>query len=221
MSNRVLLPLALLASLLAGCSLLPPTVRRSLVEPYKPINVYLRQAVLPQNIRRVAVLPIPQSRDNTAQAEAVELLQPLLIDELNKRKTVEVIALTTAQVQELTGKASWTPEENLPHDFFERLRDKVGCDAVLFASLTTFESYPPLRTGWKARLIDCAQHQTWWAVDEVFDAGMESVAAAAEAYARTGLSMPNPLLTDAGILHSPRRFGQYTANAVAGTLPER
>jgi hypothetical protein len=71
------------------------------------------------------------------------------------------------------------------------------------------------------RLVDCLEHQTWWAVDEVFDGGVESVAAAAESYARAGLSLPNPLLADTGVLHSPLRFGQYTASAVANTLPGR
>ena len=109
----------------------------------------------------------------------------------------------------------------MPNDFFERLSQSTGCDAVLFASLTVFEPYPPLRTGWKLRLVDCRQHLTWWAADETFDAGANSVAAAAEAYGRADLNPANPMLTDTGVLHSPSRFGQYTANALACTLPGR
>jgi hypothetical protein len=45
--------------------------------------------------------------------------------------------------------------------------------------------------------------------------------AAAESYARANLNLPDPLLSDTSILNSPRRFGQYTACAVAGTLPRR
>ena len=110
---------------------------------------------------------------------------------------------------------------DLPHDLFDRLRQATGCDAVLFASLTSFQAYPPLRMGWKLRLVDCHQNQTWWAVDEVFDAGSDSVAAAAEAYARASLNPPTALPGGSGVLYSPRRFGQYTAYAVVNTLPER
>lgn len=208
-------------ALLAGCSLLPPKARRALAAPYKPSNIYLRQAPLPEGLRRVAVLPVPASRDDTSQAAGVELLQPLFLDALNKRHAFELLALSPAQVREVTGSDTWAAEDSLPHDFFERLTRATGCDGVIFVSVTAFQAYPPLRTGWKTRLVDCARHQTWWAVDEVFDAGAESVAAAADAYARVDLNLPNALLADTGVLHSPRRFGQYTAHAVAGTLPGR
>jgi hypothetical protein len=189
--------------------------------PYKPINVAIRQPMLPQTIRRVAVLPLPQSREDANQAAGASLLQPVLVAELAKRNLFEVISVAPEALRGLTAGNGWTVDAPLPPDFFERLRQVTDCDAIVFASLTVFRPYPPLQTGWKVRLVDCYEHQTWWAVDEVFDAGVESVAAAAESYAREGLSLPNPLLADTGVLHSPLRFGQYAANAVAQTLPAR
>ena len=221
MFARIFWQAALVIPLVTGCCLLPPTARRALATPYKPTNVYLREPLLPLSIRRVALLPIPESRDDAAQAEGAQDLDALLLEEISKRKVAEIVPLTAAQVRDLTGCQSWAAQDMLPHDFFERLRQGVGCDAVLFVSLTAFEPYPPLRLGWKARLVDCTQYQTWWALDEVFDAGSESVAAAADAYARNQLNLPNPLLSDTGVLESPRRFGQYTAYAVAQTLPCR
>ena len=221
MSIRNLYLAALIPALVAGCSVLPASTRRSLATPYKPANVSVRQATLPQTMRRVAVLPLPQSREDANQAAGANLLQPVFITELIKRNLFEVIPVSPETLRGLTAGNGWAADAPLPADFFERLRQVTDCDAVVFASLTVFRPYPPLQTGWKVRLVDCREHQTWWAVDEVFDGGVESVAAAAESYARAGLSLPNPLLADTGVLHSPLRFGQYTASAVAHTLPGR
>jgi hypothetical protein len=192
-----------------------------MVSPYKPTNVSQPQAGLPESIRRVAVLPIPRSRTDANQASGADSLEPLLISELNKRNTFEVTPVSPEQLRALTGGSDWTADDRLPADFFERLRQATGCDAVLFVSLTTFRAYPPLQAGWKARLVDCQQHLTWWAVDEVFDAGSDAVAAAAGAFAKSQLNSPDAALDGAAILRSPRRFGQYTAYAIVSTLPRR
>jgi hypothetical protein len=189
--------------------------------PYKPSNTSVKQARMPDTIRRVALLPLPRSRADANQASGVSLLEPVFRAELQKRNVFEVIPVSPETAQELARGSSWSADAPLPPDFFERLHGLTACDAVVFVSLTAFRPYPPLQTGWKARLVDCRNHDTWWAVDEVFDAGSESVVAAAESYARADLNQPNPLLTDTGVLHSPLRFGQYTANAVAQTLPCR
>lgn len=218
---RTLCLAALILTTGAGCSLLPGSVRRSIATPYKPSNVSVRQSTMPQEIRRVAVLPLPRSREDATQAAGAALLQSVLVTELTKRMVFEVVLVSEDVARELTADGSWSADAALPRDFFDRLRQRTDCDAVVFASLSVYRPYPPLQTGWKVRLVDCRQHETWWAVDEIFDAGSESVAAAAESYARSGLNLPNPLLSDTGILHSPLRFGQYAANAVARTIPGR
>jgi hypothetical protein len=212
---------ALIPVLLAGCSAMPASVRRSLATPYKPSNVSVRQPTIPQSLRRVAVLPLPQSRDDANQAAGAALLQPVFLAELAKRNLFDLVPVSLESVRALTGPNGWGADAALPPDFFDRLRRLTDCDAVVFVSLTAFRPYPPLQTGWKARLVDCRDHQTWWAIDEVFDAGTESVAAGAESYARTSLSLPNPLLADTGVLDSPLRFGQYAASAVTRTIPGR
>jgi hypothetical protein len=208
-------------ALLAGCAAMPHSVRRAMTKPYEPANVSVRQPGLPGAIRRVVLLPLPKSRDDANQAAGVDALAGVLLDQLRHRKLFELITISREDLQSLTGRPAWAAEEALPHDFFERLRQSTGCDGVIFASLTVYRAYPPLVTGWKARLVDCREHQTWWAVDEVFDAGADPVAVAAEAYAQSAMNLPNPLLDGAGVLQSPLRFGEYTANAIASTLPKR
>jgi len=209
-----------MAILVAGCAL-TPSGRRTTVSPYKPTNVSQPQAGLPESIRRVAILPIPRSRTDANQAAGADSLEPLFITELNKRNRFEVIPVSPEQLHALTGGSAWTADDRLPAEFFERLRQATGCDAVVFVSLTTFRAYPPLQAGWKARLVDCQQHLTWWAVDEVFDAGSDAVAVAAGAFAKSQLNSPDAALDGAVVLRSPRRFGQYSAYAIVSTLPGR
>ncbi|SPE62316.1 exported hypothetical protein [Verrucomicrobia bacterium] len=220
MLSRALL-LTAVVSLLTSCRLVPPGVSRTIALPYKPENIYLRQAVLPANLRRVAVLPLPRGRGDYEHASAVDLLEPVWLTELTKRKGFEVVRVSPEQARQASGGLDWEAQDSMAEDFLDRLREATGCDAVIFTSLTVFKAYPPLQTGWRARLVDCHEHLTWWAVDEVFDAGANSVAVAAQAYARAELNEPDALLADTGVLQSPSRFGQYTANALARTLPMR
>jgi hypothetical protein len=219
-SARLLLLPALLCALLSSC-VAPHSVRRALTAPYRPSNIYLRQATLPKSIRRVAVLPLPRAAINHGSEVEGQWMSTIWVTELGKRGLFEVVPVTPDVLQAYTGRSAWAAEDELPLDFFKRISQATGCDAVMFASLTAFDPYPPMRIGWRARLVDCMEHQTWWSVDEQFDAGSDAVASAAEAYARAELNLPNPLLADTGVLHSPRRFSQYATCAVAATLPRR
>jgi hypothetical protein len=219
-SIRALVLIATIASLVTGCKL-TPSDRRAQATPYQSTNVFRVEARLPESIRRVALLPIPRSRTDANQATGADSLEPLFIAEMNKHHAFEVIPVSPERLRALTGGHTWTADDQLPTDFFERLHQATGCDAVIFLSLTTYRAYPPLQVGWKARLVDGQQHLTWWAVDEVFDAGSDSVAAAAIAFANSELNPPDSTLDGAAVLRSPRRFGQYTAYAIVHTLPGR
>ena len=220
MLNRARFLATLVAVLVTGCKLLPID-RRTFVTPYQPTNVSRPQGPLPESIRRVALLPIPRNRADANQTDGADSLEPLFLAELNKRKAFDVIPVSPEQLRPLIGGNTWAAEDRLPADFLDRLRQATGCDAVIFLSLTTYRAYPPLQAGWKARLVDCQQHLTWWAVDEVFDAGNDPVAAAAIAFAKSELNPPDSALEGTSVLRSPRRFGQYTACAIIQTLPRR
>jgi hypothetical protein len=220
MAIREICAAVVFSAVLAGCSSMPG-VRRAMTRPYRPTNVYLRQAALPFEFRRVAVMPVFQGSVGAAPVAGTEWFQALLLAELGKRNLFDLTPISPEDLRALIGTRTLNSADELPSDFFKRMRDLTGCDLVLFSTLTTYQAYPPLRTGIKARLVDCKDHYTWWAVDEVFDAGVESVAVAAEDFATSDLNQPNPLLGTASILRSPRRFSEYAAHAVAGTLPTR
>lgn len=172
-------------------------------------------------ILRVAVLPFPRTGKVQADTASRTALEPVLVAELRKRKRFELVQVTPEELSVWTGKSAWSTTESLPPKLLSSVREHTGCDAVLFAALTTYHPYPPLSIGWNVKLADCREGLIWWSVDEIFDAGNESVAAAAEAYGRKEMMLPAPLLENSAILDSPRRFGQYTAWAVASALPAR
>lgn len=209
----------LLAFCLLGCASSSRT-RQLLVDPYVPKNVHAASPDLPTYWDRVAVLPLTASPSEPLNTESLDVLQPIWLTELRSQARFEVVSVSASDLQVWTGQPSWRAQEVLPTKFLDIIREKTGCKAILFAEITAYRPYPPLRIGWAARLVDIVDARSAWAIDEVFDAGDPSVMAAAEAYARKNMQ---PALTsgDPSLLRSPRRFGQYAANAVTATLPAR
>ncbi len=211
---------ALLPPLFAGCAT-SPFGGQAMVPSYKPSNVYREEVFLPSSIKRVAVLPLTTLTDEASIESGREALGPILLDELGRSRQFELVAVTPDELSLLTGRSAWTAEEKLPLDFFEKLRARLGIDAVLFCRLTQYRAYEPLAIGWRVKLLDADEPHVLWAVDEVFDARVPEVAAAARRYAQQHPDSASSIYGSQGVLISPRRFGQYTASAVVDTLPGR
>lgn len=222
--------LLFLVFLCAGCHLPPlPNTVRDLGPRYKPSNFYRMAAVLPPQIRRVAVLPL-STAENTAFLKAgVDSLGPLVCPELAKCKRFEIIPITPAELSEWTGKPTWTADEPLPHDFFDKIASITGADAVMFCQLTRYSPYQPVAAGWKLALVANpppghvmdSRQQIIWCADEVIDAGEPGVANAAHDYYNQHIHDEAVSADASTILDSPTRFGQYTLAALLATLPER
>lgn len=221
------------AVLCAGCHLFPPlpNVVQDAGPRYKPTNIYRRTNSLPTQIRRVAVLPLVTPESTAFLNAGVETLEPLLYAELEKCKRFEVITVSSAELKQWTGKAGWRADEPLPPDFFGRVADATGCDAILFCQLTRYEPYQPVAVGWKFSLVanpppgppsaQSMKDKILWCADEVLDAGEPAVSNAARDYYGQHLRNEAPSADASTILSSPARFGQYTLAALLGTLPDR
>jgi len=188
---------------------------------YAPSNVYREGAVLPLYIKRVAVLPLTILTDEESMEFGRDSLQDVLRNELGRSRQFELVTVPPEELRLLTGRGGWSGEEKLPNGFFEKLKDKLGVDAVLFSRLTQYRAYEPLAVGWRLKLMDAEVPRILWAVDEVFDARVPEVAAAARRHARENPEAIPSLHDAQSVLLSPRRFGQYTANAVVVTMPGR
>ncbi|MBL9137225.1 MAG: hypothetical protein JNK85_15235 [Verrucomicrobiales bacterium] len=202
----------------AGCAGL--TQRMAIVGPsYEPGNVYLGGEKLPRSLKRVAVLPVTARGVDPELGGSRATLEQVLQTELGKHARFEVVPVMPDNLRQWTGRSQWATTDRFPTNFFDRLREGTGCDAVLFAQVTDFRAYPPLAVGWRLQLLDCDGLQVWWAVDEHFDASEPAVANAARRYHLEHAGKPAELTDTGEILYSPRRFGSYAANAVVATCP--
>ncbi len=225
--------LIMTALFLCGCTNFPTSIR-DLGPTYKPANIYRQSEVMPPRVRRVAVLPLTTADSSALLMAGVENLETILRAELEKSERFEIIPVTGGQLREWTGQTIWKADDLLPLNFFRRLHEGTGCDAVLFCQLIRYQPYEPLAVGWKFSLVErwdtpkgstpdakTAGPQILWSADEVFDAGDVAVANAARSYYSQHLRNEAPAPDASTILGSPTRFGQYTLNALFGTMPDR
>lgn len=222
-SKRLVRTAALSFSLvgwLCGCAY-SSYLRQVSTPSYQPSNVYREEASLAPNIRRVAVLPLAAPTDESAMEFGREALWPVLLNELGRVRQFELVSVTAEDLRLMTGRSTWGGEEKLPLDFFESLKEKLGVDAILFSRLTQYRAYEPLSVGWRLKLLDADEPRILWAVDEVFDARVPEVAAAAIRYDEHHPDTSSSLRDSRGVLASPSRFGRYAASAVVQTLPAR
>lgn len=220
------------AFLAVGCHLPPlPNAVQDLGPRYHPTNIYRRTNALPSEIRRVALLPLVTTDSSGFLRTGVETLSPLVYSELEKSKRFEVIPVASEQLKQWTGQAGWRTDEPLPPDFFARVADATGCDAILFCQLTRFEPYQPVAVGWKFSLVANPppgpinaremKDRILWSADEVMDVGDTSVANSARDYYESHMHSEAASADATTILSSPARFGQYTLAALFDTLPQR
>jgi hypothetical protein len=208
-----------LAASVAGCASRPFFGQTAFIASYEPSNVFQEEASLPPEIRRVAVLPL-NAVDTTSEMEfGRNTLEPVLAGELFRLRRFETVVLSAEQLRRVTGQSHWNSNERFAEDFFERLREELGVQAVLLPELTRYRAHEPLAIGWRLKLVDAAEPRILWAIDEVFDARDPMVAAAARRHAQNHPETASSLADERAILGSPRRFGRYTASAVVATLP--
>lgn len=210
-----------LASMGSGCRHVQLPGDIVLGSSFVPANVHSREPLLPNTLRRVAVLPMTTASDQLELQAGVDALEPILWSELGKLRRFEVQPVTKSQVQSWTGRSSWRAQERLPANLLEKARSELGCDAILFAELTTYRAYPPLAVGWNLRLVDGGATPVLWAGEEIFDAGMPTVVNGARRYQQQQAADTRPLTDSMGILNAPRRFGQYTLHTLLDTMPGR
>jgi hypothetical protein len=225
LDSRMLGPLLVFrlfpALLAAGCASHSFDVTHVADVRYQPANVYLKSKTLEPQLKRVAVLPITTVSSTETFIAGAILLQPLVAAELEKTKLFDLVIISPEQLRQWTGQAAWRDDEALPPDFFNRLREGCGCDAVFFTQLMYYHPYQPVAVGWKLSVYKVQGNDIVWKADDLFDAGDTIYANAARHYAVEHAHIEGPADDPAAILGSPSRFGQYSLSALLATLPRR
>jgi hypothetical protein len=133
---------------LAGCQSLNPFPDQVTGPSYQPRNIQRSVSVLPLDLRRVALLPLVAEGTDPAADSGRLRLGSVMAEEVSKAQRFELIPVSPDQLRTWTGRWDWVSHAELPVRFFEILRQKTGCDAVLFSRLTRYHAYPPLVIGW-------------------------------------------------------------------------
>ncbi|HZL44226.1 MAG TPA: hypothetical protein VFD66_13210 [Verrucomicrobiae bacterium] len=192
------------------------------LEPcYKPENVFLYAPALSPEIKRVAVLPLACEDQRPDLADGCATLQSVLQIELQRTRKFEVVSVSPESLRDCTGSLALTGCEILPRNFCDSVRELCGCDAVLLSQLTVFRPYEPLAIGLRMKLVNARTGQTLWAVDELVDAGDCGVLKRASPLQELGNWLAVPGCDEWELRNSPRKFAQYAAAQVLGTLPKR
>ena len=215
---RFLLVWTLLAC--AGCSSTKVITDPIIGPGHTVTNVFKKQAYLPAELRRVALLPLTAEHSEPGSISGLQTLEPILRTELGKAGRFEIVNISPADLQKWTGKERWDSQQTLPPDLLKKIEENTGADGVIFVRLSRYHAYPPMVIGWRMALAS-NDGDLLWSVDEIFDAAEEGISNSARRYDR-GHVRNNPVLEDSrSILLSPRKFGQYTLAALIQTLPFR
>src|SRR5437868_4569013 len=111
------------------------------VSAYRPSNVFRSAPFIPSDIRRVAVLPISAAPEDWQASQGRGPLEPALKSGVGTIKAFGQIGITREQLNTWTGREVWLPGDELPANFFKKLEEASGCNAVLF---TRFHPFTPI-----------------------------------------------------------------------------
>lgn len=205
--------------LAGGCSSVSKQFDPTYIGPFHSVgNIYQVPGGIPQEIHRVAVMPLTHAPGNRSAERGVPLMIRTVTEELARARAFEIIAITPTKLDNLIGHRSLRADDKLPYNFVPKIKEETGCQAVLFVELTTYRAYPPVALGWKLHLFDLETEELIWAVDEVFDVGQSPVANSLRRHIREHHSPHNAAATQLLVLDSPRELARYSLGEITDHL---
>ncbi|MSR66894.1 MAG: hypothetical protein EXS24_05925 [Pedosphaera sp.] len=210
---------AILSLFLSGCTTLEDAFDSSTLGPFHTIqNFKLAGGQLPDELRRVAVLPLLPARGSKLAEHGSEHLQAVLTDELSRSGLFSVLTITPEKLHGLSGQRAVRAEDPLPFNFLETLKSETECQAVLFCELSVYQPYPPISVGWKFHLFDIKTGELLWSFDEVFDAGKPTVANSCRRYTRQSRLTSVPATKEGLVIDSPSTLARYGLDEAINTM---
>ncbi len=225
-------PAVLLLALLqygTGCQSISDSWDGSVMGPFhEPHNYHLSKGEWSDDITVVAIMPLTSGRGDQWTDLGLELMQPVLTEELARFDLFEAITITPEKLLALTGTLKVRAHEDLPNNFpaiitalDKQSTDRRVCDAVLFCEMDTFRPYPPMAVGWKFRLFSLDTGNLVWAFDEVFNVGDPRVNNSLRRYMRTQRMTHMDIFRDSLVIDSPRVLARYSLTTTLETMRKK
>lgn len=179
------------------------------------VAYYLDAQALPGRVHRAVLIPLG---NETQYPTAEDGMTAALYQAIQGRRLFHVdVSATSDPTLEgvpMDGRRPFSLKE------LARLRQSLGCDAVLVGAMRQFRPHPHIQVGLYLRLLDLRDSRVIWAVDHVWDATDQATQKRVEAYFRTQKgSGYDPVQWELTML-SPAAFEEFVAYEVARTLPE-
>ena len=225
-------PAVLMLSLLPvviGCQSIRDSWDGSVMGPFhEPHNHHLANGQWSDDITVVAIMPLTPGRGDQWTEQGLELMQPVLTEELARFDLFEAITITPEKLTALTGAPRVRAHDALPNNFpviigalDKQHTDRKICNAVLFCELDTFRPYPPMAMGWKFRLFNLETGDLVWAFDEIFNVGNPRVNNSLRRYMRTQRMTHMDIFRDSLVIDSPRVLARYSLTTALETMRKK
>mgnify|MGYP002633390587 CR=1 FL=1 len=189
---------------------------RPIGRAFVPGNVYT-VGDMPIDIKKVLYLPLT----HRAGVELGDGVSDALITALRRSGRFELVVLDhEALARMLPNATGFSVGSTVPSSLLQAAGEEYGVDAIMQVEVTQYRPYKPISLGFRGRLFTAEEAKVLWSIDEVFDAGQESVAIGARLYSERFVEQAFPLQSSYSSLFSPRRFVSYVGQVTFETLPK-
>lgn len=166
----LLLFLLLQFILLSGCV-------RYVMNESAPNSYYLNPS---KNLKRVGRVALVELKNNSSVHQISPEITDSLFQELQKRQIFGVTRIR----QDDPAWRSLQLESGMDYTFEElaQIRKTLKSDAIFMGKITSFEPYPHMAVGLRLQLIDLADGQLIWALEQVWDTTDKTIQSRIESY---------------------------------------
>ncbi|MCE5326291.1 MAG: hypothetical protein LLG01_07725 [Planctomycetaceae bacterium] len=187
----------------------------------KPIQTsstpcYLRSPASLYSVHRVAMVTLDSGESPPAQARQ---MTDSLAKALLGRRLFQLVVVAADDPSVAAMGLDW--RKPIPLEQMQQLRQILQCDAIVMGTLANCRPYPHMQMGLKLRLIDLRGGLLVWGIDNIWDGQDESTAKRMERYYKNRKADAVEPLDWRVMLVSPSAFGEFVADDVASTLPNR
>lgn len=164
-------------------------------------------------VHRVGVMPVvgaALSPERSAQ------LQGALFAEFSAATSYEIRSLSGADLAEIQPVDPHRQGWYSPRTILD-LAHRYQLDALLIATVTDLQPFPPQRLALQVDLVSCETGQTLWAAAVQLDASQSRVRSSMEVWAREELGDVNENGWEIVVV-SPRRFARFAAYQLASLI---
>jgi hypothetical protein len=169
-----------------------------------------------KDLRRLGRVALVEMDSTSSYPEIAAAVTDALFLEAQKKQAFGVMVVHR-------NDAAWqTLQENLDSlqglRQLETARETLNCNGLLLGTVTRYEPYPHMVIGLRLKLLDLADGQLLWGLEQVWDGSDRSIQKRIKAYLKEDRQTVNSPLREELVVVSPLNFCKFVAYEVARTF---